>query len=142
MPSRVWAYKLHLNLLSKEISCILYDEAKFIEFDGGTMRKKLSILVVLLATAAFWIPSEGITTSAQERRNRSYDRGLRVRSQPYVIGQPRRRRAIRYRNRTNYGYRNYGQYRRTQVGNRRYRMVNRSIWRNGTRQRRLVRFYY
>lgn len=142
MPLLLWAYGLHLNRLSKEISCILYDEALFFEFDGGTMTKKLGILVVLLATVVFWIPSEGISTAAQERRNRTYDRGERVRTQSYVIGQPRRRRVNRYRNRTTYGYRNYGQYRRTQVGNRRYRMVNRSIWRNGTRQRRLVRVYY
>jgi hypothetical protein len=41
-----------------------------------------------------------------------------------------------------YGYRNYGQYRRTQVGNRRYRMVRRYYWNDGVRLSRLVRIYY
>lgn len=106
------------------------------------MIKKLSIFAILLMTAMFWIPSEGISTAAQDRRNRTYDRRDRERTQTYVYGQPRRRRVYRDRNQANYGYRNYGQYRRTQVGNRRYRMVNRSFWRDGTLQRRLVRVYY
>jgi hypothetical protein len=46
------------------------------------------------------------------------------------------------RHRVTYGYRNYGQYRRTQVGNRRYRMVNRYTWQNGRRVTRRVRINY
>ncbi|HEX6124911.1 MAG TPA: hypothetical protein VFZ23_06005 [Pyrinomonadaceae bacterium] len=41
-----------------------------------------------------------------------------------------------------YGYKNYGQYRRTQVGNRRYRLVRRPYYRNGIRLTRWVRLYY
>ncbi len=42
----------------------------------------------------------------------------------------------------NHGYKNYGQYRKTQVGNRRYRMVKRSYWSNGARLYRNMRVYY
>lgn len=54
----------------------------------------------------------------------------------------RGRRRYQGRNRYTYGYRNYGQYRRTQVGNRRYRMVRRYYWNDGVRLSRLVRLYY
>jgi hypothetical protein len=57
-----------------------------------------------------------------------------------------RRRSWRMRNRSRnriyYGYRNYGQYRRTQVGNRRFRWVRRPYWRNGVRVYRTMRIYY
>ena len=39
-------------------------------------------------------------------------------------------------------YKNYGQYRRTQVGNRRYRLVRRYYWSRGIRLSRWVRVYY
>ena len=48
----------------------------------------------------------------------------------------------RRRNGSWYGYRNYGQYRRTQVGNRRYRMVRRSYWRDGRRISIWRRIFY
>ena len=41
-----------------------------------------------------------------------------------------------------HGYKNYGQYRRTQVGNRRFRTVNRYSWVDGIRRARKVRVYY
>lgn len=41
-----------------------------------------------------------------------------------------------------WGYKNYGQYRRTQVGNRRYRYERRYYWRDGSRFSRLVRIFY
>ena len=47
-----------------------------------------------------------------------------------------------WREKNLHGFRNYGQYRRTQVGNRRFRIVNRSYWNNGTRLSRRVRVYY
>lgn len=40
------------------------------------------------------------------------------------------------------GYKNYGQYRRTRVGNRRYRLVRRPYYRNGRRYVRVIRVYY
>lgn len=54
----------------------------------------------------------------------------------------RGRRRHQGRNRWTYGYRNYGQYRRTQVGNRRYRLVRRPYWRRGVRIMRWTRIYY
>lgn len=48
----------------------------------------------------------------------------------------------RRRNGSWYGYRNYGQYRRTQVGNRRYRTVRRTYWRDGRRVSILRRIFY
>lgn len=53
----------------------------------------------------------------------------------------RGRRRYQGRNRYTYGYKNYGQYRRTQVGNRRYRLVRRPYWRRGVRLTRWVRVY-
>jgi hypothetical protein len=41
-----------------------------------------------------------------------------------------------------HGYKNYGQYRRTQVGNRRFRTVNRYSWIDGIRRKRAIRVYY
>ena len=41
-----------------------------------------------------------------------------------------------------YGYKNYGQYRRTQVGNRRYRTVRRYYWRDGRRVSIWRRIFY
>jgi len=52
------------------------------------------------------------------------------------------RHRYRGRNRITYGYRNYGQYRRTQVGNRRFRWIRRNHWRNGRWVSQLVRIYY
>jgi len=54
----------------------------------------------------------------------------------------RGRRRYQGRNRYTYGYKNYGQYRRTQVGNRRFRLVRRPYWRRGVRLTRWVRVYY
>ena len=52
--------------------------------------------------------------------------------------QPGRHRGWKHKKYT-YGYRNYGQYRRTQVGNRRFRYVNRYYWTDGVRHLRRVR---
>jgi hypothetical protein len=59
-------------------------------------------------------------------------------------GQPGRRRRVQWRKKTYPSrYRNYGQYRRTQVGNRRYRLVRRYYRNNdGIRLSRWIRVYY
>ena len=41
-----------------------------------------------------------------------------------------------------HGYRNYGQFRRTQVGNRRYRLAKRYRFIDGVRTLRWIRVYY
>lgn len=122
------------------VFAILYDESNFFEFRGKSMKKKLSILLILLATVVFWIPAEGSIPDIQSKKEKSYDKGDRGLSAIKWHGQPRRRGAGR--NRDTHGYRNYGQYRRTQVGNRRYRLVRRSYLRDGNRLTRLVRVYY
>ena len=90
------------------------------------MKNKILILAMLLAVAFVWLPSFGATVSAQ-RGN--------------VTWQPGRHKGWKHKKNA-HGYRNYGQYRRTQVGNRRFRTVNRYYWRDGVRLSRLVRVYY
>ena len=68
------------------------------------------------------------------------NRGTR-RSTQVAYSQPGRHRGWKHKKYT-YGYRNYGQYRRTQVGNRRYRMVKRYYWVDGIRRYRTVRVYF
>lgn len=106
------------------------------------MIKKFSILLILLATIVFWVPAEASTLVDQPGKNksngRSYDRGDRSRGVIGLLGQRRRS----GKNKETFGYRNYGQYRRTQVGNRRYRMVRRTYYRDGNRLTRLVRVFY
>ena len=104
------------------------------------MRKKLSILLLMFATVVFWIPAEGSTPASQPGKNKSANRNDGERRPTLWQGQPRRRRV--HPNKNTHGYRNYGQYRRTQVGNRRYRLVRKPYWRDGSRLTRLVRVYY
>ena len=92
---------------------------------------------MLLAMTFFALPSEA---AAQPGKHKSYGK-----SEGSQVGQwdnKRGRRRWQGRNRNTYGYRNYGQYRRTQVGNRRYRTVKRYYWNDGVRLSRLVRLYY
>jgi hypothetical protein len=101
------------------------------------MMKKVLALAMLLATTFFVLPSDSYGGGgAQERRweNRESRQDRRW--------DDRRGRRSSRQVRQTYGYRNYGQYRRTQVGNRRFRMVNRSYWNNGIRRTRVVRLYY
>jgi len=102
--------------------------------------KKIAVFVMLAALTFFWLPAES-TASAQKGKNKAG--GMWGHSQDY-----RGRHKGTWRKKDSHGYRNYGQYRRTQVGNRRtvgtrrYRMVNRSFWEDGIRRSRLVRVYY
>jgi hypothetical protein len=105
------------------------------------MTRKILILTILAATAFFALPTD-TPGYADKRAGENFYRenaGLQKRGWD---NKGRRRRSNRSRNRSYYGYRNYGQYRRTQVGNRRYRLVRRPYWRNGIRLTRLVRLYY
>src|SRR5687768_6185059 len=98
------------------------------------MKTKLMISAILMAMTFFWLPGEGNNSVSAQRQTR------RV----VVVSDDDRRGRNRGRaRRTNvYRYRNYGQYRRTQVGNRRYRLVRRPYWSNGIRRVRLTRVYY
>jgi hypothetical protein len=97
------------------------------------------IIVALLLVLGTWVPSEARTPDPQSRRWQR-DRNVRLWEGRREYRRPRYR--ARYPRRYSYRYRNYGQYRRTQVGNRRYRMVRRSYWDDGRRYYRWVRIYY
>lgn len=106
------------------------------------MKNRLVILSMLFAMTFFWLPSDN-TVSAQDRQKgepRNGNNGNRP-------SQPGRQRQVWQGNdrrkgpKWNHGYKNYGQYRRTQVGNRRYRLMRRSYWQNGTRITRWIRVY-
>ena len=105
------------------------------------MKRKIVVFAMLIATTLFWIPADN-TVSAQRGQNKSHksDRG---RNFPGLWDDRQRgKKWNQGRKKDAHGYRNYGQYRRTQVGNRRYRLVKRSYWNDGIRLSRLVRVYY
>jgi hypothetical protein len=95
------------------------------------MKRIAGIFLVSVVFTCLLLPIEG---SAQKGlgKGRGHSNGM-----IWTGNQPGKR-----RNGPWYGYKNYGQYRRTQVGNRRYRWVSRHYWRNGIRLTRRVRIYY
>ena len=104
---------------------------------------------ILLFSVMIFVSAGALTADAQRRdRTRTWNGGRTVtRTTTLWSGQRSDRRWRRDRDsdrrvRNTYGYRNYGQYRRTQVGNRRFRTVNRSTWVNGNRVVRRVRINY
>ena len=104
------------------------------------MNKKIAIFALLVASVAIGMPiSVSASSTATETAVTTGGAQISVR-----IGQPRRRyrRGGYWRNGT--FYRNYGQYRRTQVGwrGRSYRMVPRYYWRDGRRFTTYRRVYY
>jgi|GEM_PF-1018165 len=107
------------------------------------MLKKFTILFLLAGSCIIYLPTSAAAYSPGEKTNSVA--GLTTENT--VLAQRGRGRGWndqrgRRRNGSYYGYRNYGQYRRTQVGNRRYRTVRRIYWRNGIRLTRYVRVYY
>jgi hypothetical protein len=113
------------------------------------MNKKFTVLVLLAATWVIFLPAESAAYSSGEKSNSISI----IAGENLVLQQGRGRgRGGRYdryweqrgrrRNGTWYGYRNYGQYRRTQVGNRRYRNVRSYVWRDGRRVSIWRRIFY
>lgn len=94
---------------------------------------------MLFAMTFLVLPFDSYGQRRHGRGNDSY--GERYYSQNRWDNRRGRRRSYN-RNRHTYGYRNYGQYRRTQVGNRRYRTVRRYYWNDGVRLSRWTRLYY
>jgi hypothetical protein len=100
------------------------------------MNKKITTIVLLAVSWVIFLPS--LSAASTGERNGSTNL---IPNENLVLQQRRGR--IRYnryyetrgrrRSGSWYGYRNYGQYRRTQVGNRRYRTTRQTIWRNGRR---------
>jgi len=96
------------------------------------MKRKISALVLMLASMVIFLPAESRAAVSEDKSNSAseynYAAQIRVR-----IGNQRRRNRRWDRNR------NYGQWRRTQ--NRRARFVTQTYWRNGRRYTRTVRVY-
>ncbi len=111
------------------------------------MLKKITSLVLLAAAWVILLPSQSAAFNADNKNNSV--NGL---SAENLVLQQKRGRGNRNgglwdnrgkrRNGKYYGYKNYGQYRRTQVGNRRYRNVRRPYYRNGRTYYRLTRIFY
>lgn len=105
------------------------------------MKRKITMLTILMTAVLLCLPVDSFSSTVETPRSATH--GTTVDPQKkWKGGHGRKRRYNRGRNRYYYGYRNYGQYRRTQVGNRRYRLVRRYYWRDGIRLSRWVRIYY
>jgi hypothetical protein len=105
------------------------------------MKSKLTIIAVMVLTVVLGIPMDGFGAGRPTKETTVLPGSTTQIS--VRIGQPRRRRMRRggyWRN--GVYYRNYGQYRRSTVGNRRYRVVPRYYWYDGVRRVRYVRYYY
>lgn len=86
------------------------------------MKRYLFMLTLAIAAGMFCLTSDA---SAQRGGSKGVDHGRFGVSQGrwqghHLRGQNNGEHRYRGRNRNTYGYKNYGQYRRTQVGNRRY----------------------
>lgn len=98
------------------------------------MKSKILILALVGAFTFIALPSYSYEVSGQ-RAWRDRDR-----SSSWYGGQ--RRWSNRGKKKRYWGYKNYGQYRRSQVGNRRYRWERRYYWDDGRRYSRLIRIFY
>jgi hypothetical protein len=101
------------------------------------MFKKFSVSAIFLFVLTLGMPLESLAgdrnsgrtsefvkeTTFEQGKNKGWNQG-KSRKGPYR------------------GYKNYGQYRSSQVGNRRYRWVRRPYYRNGIRLFRNIRIYY
>lgn len=103
------------------------------------MIKNFTIFVAMLVTLIIGIPIQGYSGTTG-KVPASLNGGKPKPQISVTIGQPRRR--WRENGRWYYGYRNYGQFRRTQVGRYRYRMFPEYYWDGGVRRVRHVRYYY
>jgi hypothetical protein len=101
--------------------------------------RKILTLAMLLATALIAFPYDSYAARSSRETAPSYTESSGMQDWRW---QRRQRRRQNRRWSRSMGYRNYGQYRRTRVGNRRFRMVRRTFWNDGYRQTRYVRIYY
>ncbi len=92
----------------------------------------------MMFAMSFLILPFDYAVSAKDRYGNNVSSNVQPGRQRQVWRDKRKRQGPKW----NHGYRNYGQYRKTQVGNRRYRTVRRSYWTNGTRIYHWVRVYY
>ena len=89
------------------------------------MKARVLSIALIAAFTLIALPADSFNVEAQ--RGRQYDRPGN--GQGKKKWYPRR-------------YKNYGQYRRTQVGNRRYRWERRYYYRGGRRYSRMIRIYF
>ena len=109
--------------------------------EENIMKSRIAVFVLLAATVFFLVPADSNQVSAQPGQNKS--RKVGKTGSNVGLWQPGKRgRSWNRGRKATYGYKNYGQYRRTQVGNRRYRLAKRYYWNDGTRLSRWVRVYY
>ena len=101
------------------------------------MNRKFAIFAFLLAAMFIGLPMETSASSAVKETTVTTGSAPQIR---VVVGQPGRRYRRGYWRSGRY-YRNYGQYRRTQVGWRRNRMIRQYYWRDGRRYTRYNRYY-
>ena len=112
--------------------------------------KNFNFVKIALLSLVVFVTAGALSVNGQRReRTRTWNGGQTIERRTTLwSGQRSDRRwhrdadRRRRHNRETYGYRNYGQYRRTQVGNRRFRTVNRYSWLNGRRVTRRVRITY
>ena len=101
------------------------------------MKKKIVVFAMLMVMTFFCLPADN-PVSAQKGHNKA---AKMVKVSNNNIWQPGKHNGV-WRKKNSQGYKNYGQYRKTQVGNRRYRLVRKPYWSNGERMTRLVRIFY
>lgn len=99
------------------------------------MKQKIAVLSLLIATTFFWLPSDSYSVSAQPGKSKVHKNKVGV-----GLWQPKKRGRGHYK--PYRGYKNYGQWRRAHVGNRRFHLVKRYYWHDGRRLSRLIRIYY
>jgi hypothetical protein len=133
------------NLLARPRGC--YDKVmrprfagrKFLRAMGERMKRKIYVLVLMLASAVIFLPVESLAATAAGDRPASvssdYNYAPQIRVQ---IGRGRRRGWNRNR-RWNRDRWNRG--RTVSVQRRGFRMVRQTYWRNGRRYTRTVRVY-
>ena len=95
------------------------------------MKTKIIVLAFIAAFSLIVLPTDGFASDSQRPSFGATNLGFQGRGKGRGNKKwyPRR-------------YKNYGQYRRTQVGNRRYRLERRYYYRNGIRLSRTVRIYF
>ena len=105
------------------------------------MKKSILVFGMLMALTLMCLPAD-TTVSAQEKHNKAQKMGRVGNGNIYQPGKNQPGKNGVWRKKNSYGYKNYGQYRKTQVGNRRSHLVKRTYWRNGERLTRLIRVFY
>lgn len=103
------------------------------------MKRRLLIFTILFATTFLVVPFESYGSTDRSGTSTTV---TEYTAQNGLWQRQRRGRGKHRGWKNTRGYRNYGQYRRTQVGNRRYRTVRRYYWNDGVRLSRMVRVYY